>query len=129
MNTRILVCDDDPALLTMMKFKLASEGFDIVAVSNGKEAMDLVNKERFDLLILDIYMPYFSGFEVVSYLRNELKSEVPVILLSAEGLEETVVHSFSLGADDFLSKPFSFSELSLRIKKSLKQPYYGKSTV
>lgn len=117
---KLLLCEDDDALLSLMRFKLSRSGYKNCDVAtDGKEARELVSKNDYDLIITDIYMPFFSGMELTTYLREELKKDTPIIVLSSEGVENTVLQSFSLGINDFMTKPFSPQELIARVKKLL----------
>jgi DNA-binding response OmpR family regulator len=114
---RILVCDDDEVLMTMIRFKLSRENLgEIVKAVDGRDAINLLRKEHFDLIITDIHMPFHSGLELISVVRQELKLDTPIIVLTAEGLEETLMHAYDLGANDFIAKPFSPAELTIRVK-------------
>ncbi|SMD35993.1 Response regulator receiver domain-containing protein [Reichenbachiella faecimaris] len=117
---KILVCEDDEALISMIRFKLSKDNYgEVVKVTDGKSAMHKILHEDFDLIITDIHMPYFSGLELVTFVREKLGNKVPIIVLSLEGIENTVTEAFQLGADDFISKPFSPNELSMRVKRLL----------
>lgn len=117
---KILICDDDEAVVSMIRFKLTREKLgDVSVVNNGREAKAIVTENHFDLIITDIHMPYCSGIELTQFIREELKRNTPIIVLSAEGLENTVLQSFQLGATDFISKPFSPAELAIRVKRIL----------
>jgi len=117
---KILICDDDEALISMIRFKLTRDNYgDIVKVEDGKEAKRALIYNDFDLIITDIHMPYHSGLELITFVREVLDDNIPIIVLSVEGLEGTVNEAFELGADDFITKPFSPSELSTRVKKFL----------
>lgn len=119
-NKKILVCEDDEVLSSMIQFKLNKEAFgEVVKVNNGKEAKEQIDKQTFDLIISDIHMPYFSGLELLEYIRKTLHKETSFIILSSEGLEKTVMEAFDMGATDFLTKPFSPGELSMRVKRLL----------
>lgn len=119
---KILVCDDDEALISMIRFKLSRmELGDVIKVTDGREAKSLLASQDFDLIITDIYMPFHSGLEITSYVREKLNKKTPIIILSAEGLEETVLQAFSIGANDFITKPFSPAELGVRVKRILNQ--------
>jgi DNA-binding response OmpR family regulator len=118
---KILVCDDDEALVSMIRFKLTKENIgEIIKASDGREAMELLKRDDFDLIITDIHMPFHSGLEIVTFVRQQLKKQTPVFILSAEGLEETVLVAFEMGANDFITKPFSPAELAIRVKRLLK---------
>lgn len=118
---KILVCEDDEAILKIMQFKLKKElGAEVESASDGKKAIQALSaRQDYDLIITDIHMPYHSGMEVIEYTRKDLKLEVPIIVLSAEGLDDTLEEAFELGADDFVSKPFSPQELIARVKKQM----------
>ena len=118
---KILLCDDDEALVSMVRFKLGRDQLgEVFVVNDGKQAIQLLKDTIFDLIITDIHMPFYSGLEIVTYVRKELNRNTPIIILSAEGLENTVLQSFEIGANDFLTKPFSPAELSIRVKRLLR---------
>jgi DNA-binding response OmpR family regulator len=114
---RILVAEDNKLILETVVFKLQKEGYEVVKAMNGKESLEYLQNDTFDLLITDLFMPFISGLEVISSLRSEMKSDLPILVLSAAGAEETVLKAFELGADDYMTKPFSLGELSIRVKK------------
>jgi len=114
---RILVAEDNKLILEIVVFKLQKEGYEVVKAMNGKESLEYLQNDTFDLLITDLFMPFISGLEVISALRSEIKSDLPILVLSAAGAEETVLKAFELGADDYMTKPFSLGELSIRVKK------------
>lgn len=114
---KILVAEDEPIMLKTIELRLKKDGYDVIAVSDGREALKQIRENTPDLLITDIMMPYSSGLELVGAVKQELASPIPVIILSAMGQEDVVVKAFKLGADDFLNKPFSPNELSLRVKR------------
>jgi DNA-binding response OmpR family regulator len=114
---KILVAEDEPIMLKTIELRLRKDGYDVTAVSDGREALKQIRENTPDLLITDIMMPYSSGLELVGAVKQELPSPIPVIILSAMGQEDVVVKAFKLGADDFLNKPFSPNELSLRVKR------------
>ena len=113
---KILVCEDEEILLTSLEFRLKKQGFEIVLAKDGKEAIEKIKTESPDLIVADIMMPNVTGLELISYVRKKLKSDMPIIMISAMGNDETVLKAFRLGAIDFISKPFKPSELVLRIK-------------
>lgn len=117
---KILICEDDLMTLKALEHKLKNEGYDTLTVLDGKQAISLLtNTPDIDLLLTDLHMPMVSGLELISHVRNEMKSHMPIIMLTRVGLEDTVLHAFELGADDYITKPFSPEELSLRIKRLL----------
>ena len=114
---KILVCEDEEMLLTSLEFRLRKQGFEVIRATDGQEAKDKVQAEMPDLIIADIMMTNVSGLELTDFIRNEMKSAVPIIMISALGNDDTVLEAFQLGANDFISKPFKPIELVLRIKK------------
>ena len=119
---KILICDDDEALVSMMRFKFTKENLgEVIVAPDGREAKNHLRNEKFDLVITDIHMPFHSGLELTTFIREELKLDTPIIVLSAEGLENTVLQAFEIGANDFITKPFSPSELAVRVKRILKR--------
>ena len=113
---KILVCEDEEILLTSLEFRLNKQGHDVVLAKDGKEALEKIQKESVDLIVADIMMPHVTGLELVTFIRQQMKSDVPIIMISALGNDEMVLKAFEIGATDFISKPFKPSELVLRIK-------------
>ncbi|MBK6398489.1 MAG: response regulator transcription factor [Bacteroidetes bacterium] len=120
---KVLVCEDDEMVLKMVEFKLEKEGYEVILAKDGKEAIDKIDKLRPDIIITDIMMPYLTGLEIVHQVRKQLNIKVPIIIVSSIGLEKTVLEAFQLGADDFITKPFSPNELSVRVKRLLMKSY------
>ena len=116
---RILVVDDDRGMLKLVSTTLQSNGFEILTASGCTEAIQLIQQELPDLIILDILLPVSDGFDVCSRVREW--SQVPIIILSALDDEGTKVKCFELGADDYLTKPFGIRELRARIKAVLRR--------
>ena len=116
---RILVIEDEVMVLKSIEFKLKKEGFDVLTAPDGKVALNLLSTETFDMILTDLMIPYYSGLELISHIRNELKSKVPIIVLSAIGQEVSIMEAFRLGANDYMTKPFIPNELIIRIRKEL----------
>lgn len=116
---RILVAEDNKLILDTVVFKLQKEGYEVVKAKDGKECMEYLESGSYDLLVTDLFMPFISGHEIVSAVRSEMKIDIPILVLSAAGAEETVLKAFELGADDYMTKPFSLGELSIRVRKLL----------
>lgn len=117
---RILVAEDDNALAQFLRKGLETENYAIDCASDGEEAQHLAEQYDFDLMLLDVNLPRRNGFEVLSRLR-QLKPSLPVLLLTAHGKIEDRVRGLDLGADDYIVKPFSFSELCARIRALLRR--------
>lgn len=115
---RILIAEDDELILKTVEHKLLKEGYEVLISRNGKEAINLIEETEVDLIITDIMMPFASGIEMLSALKN-LKKQIPVIMLSSMGQEDVILEAFQMGAADFMVKPFSPNELILRIKRLL----------
>ena len=122
-DTKILVVDDEKDLCEILQFNLESEGFDIEVAYSGEEALSK-QIELFDLLLLDVMMGGMSGFKLADKIRKEMGLMVPIIFLTARETENDMLTGFNVGADDYLSKPFSIKELVARIKAVLRR---GKS--
>jgi two-component system KDP operon response regulator KdpE len=116
---RILIVDDELAIIKFLRANLEADGFETLAAIDGAEALETVERELPDLLVLDIMMPKMDGFEVCRHLREW--SQMPIIMLSARGDEEDKVKCLNLGADDYISKPFGVSELTARVKAVLRR--------
>jgi len=129
-NARILVVDDAPAILEAVTDALAAEGFEVQGSSDGKEALELALREPFDLVVLDLMLPGLSGTEICRRLRAE--SPVPIIMLTARDAEADRVLGLEIGADDYVTKPFSEVELLSRVRAILRRrelDRLGESTV
>ena len=116
---KILAVDDDRLTLELVNSALEKEGYELLMAVDGKEAIEIIENNNPDLIITDIMMPFVSGLEVISHVRNKLDSETPIIVFSAAGQEEMVLKAFNLGANDFMGKPFSPNELVIRVKRLL----------
>ena len=115
----ILVVDDEPRMIQFIRMNLELEGYRVLQASNGLEALDTVRDELPDLVILDVMMPDLDGFETLRILRET--SDVPVIMLTVKSEEDDVVRGLRLGADDYVTKPFSPRELSSRVQALLRR--------
>ncbi len=116
---RILVAEDNKLILETIAHSLSREGYEILKAPDGKECLKILEDNAVDLIITDLYMPYINGHEVISILREERKINTPIMVLSAGGAEDNVLKAFELGADDFMVKPFSLVELTIRVRKLL----------
>lgn len=114
---KILVAEDEPMLLKTIELKLKKEGYEVISASDGRQAIEQIEKEVPDLIITDIMMPYASGLEIISFVRKSITKKTPIIILSAMEQEKVVMEAFELGADDYITKPFSLNELAIRVKR------------
>lgn len=117
---KILVAEDEPIMLKTIELRLKKDGHTVITTTDGRQAMEQIEAQDPDLIITDIMMPYSSGLEIVGMVKNRATRKVPVIILSAMGQENVVLDAFNLGADDFISKPFSPNELSMRVKRFIR---------
>jgi len=116
---RILLADDDELLASLLNFRLKKGGYEVHHSSDGKQVKEYLETEMPDIIVSDIMMPYFSGIELINYVRKDLGSNTPIIIISSAGNEENVLSAFELGANDFISKPVSPSELMVRLAREL----------
>src|SRR5215472_5738747 len=116
---RILAVDDDPQLLRLVTKNLQLEGYDVEAASDGQQAVDQIESTKFDLVILDVMMPKLDGFTVCERVREF--SNVPIIIVTALGQDNDKIRGLDLGADDYLTKPFSVAELLARVRAVMRR--------
>jgi DNA-binding response OmpR family regulator len=116
---RILLVDDEQAVQTLLAYPLRKEGYEVVAATTGQEALDRFRDGRFDLVVLDVMLPQVDGFDVCRELRA--KSTVPIIMLTAKAEEFDKVLGLELGADDYITKPFSLREFRSRVRAVLRR--------
>lgn len=115
---KILIAEDDELMLKTLELRLKKDGHEVILSSDGRDALLKIQQNNLDLVISDIMMPYVSGLEIISFLaENYQPKKIPIIVLSGMGQEDIVLEAFQLGADDFITKPFSPSELSVRVKR------------
>lgn len=118
-NRNVLVVDDEPKILEVVSALLESHGFCVFSAENGPKALEIFNKENISLVLLDLMMPGMSGEEVCIAIRR--KSRIPIIMLTAKVDEDNVVEGLTLGADDYITKPFGLKELYARVESVLRR--------
>ena len=118
-SPRILLVDDEQSIQTLLSYPLRKEGYDVVHATDGRQALDRFDEQAFDLVVLDLMLPKLDGLEVCRRLRS--KSAVPIIMLTAKSEEIDKVVGLELGADDYITKPFSMREFSSRVKAALRR--------
>ncbi len=118
-TNNILVVEDDRNLLDTLKYNLHKEGYAVITAVDGAEALDIARREKPDLIILDIMLPKMSGFEVCRILRKEMT--VPILMLTAKADETDKIVGLEIGADDYMTKPFSLRELLARVRAMLRR--------
>ncbi|NNV57192.1 response regulator transcription factor [Limnovirga soli] len=115
---KVLIAEDDPVMLSLIKHRLSLDNYTINANSDARDALQSMETFKPDLIITDIVMPYTSGLELIGIIRSS-GIKVPILVLSAIDQEATVLEALSIGADDFITKPFNDKELSMRVKRLL----------
>lgn len=125
---RVLVVEDEPKIAHAIKKGLEHESYAVDAVYDGSEGYDLALAEQYDVLILDVMLPSMDGIEICIKLRNQ-NIHTPILMLTAKGQIEDKVVGFNSGADDYLTKPFAFAELSVRIRALTRRPQNTTATI
>lgn len=125
-KTAILVADDDPQILRLVARNLQLEGYDVVTATDGQEALEHLEAQSFDLGVLDVMMPKLDGFTTLSRVREF--SRVPIIMVTARGQDQDKIHGLDLGADDYLTKPFSVEELLARVRSVLRRSQFASNS-
>ncbi len=123
---KILLVEDEESLAVGLEFNLTEDGYDVTLAKDGKEALDLFNSNEYDLIILDIMLPFYNGFEIAEKIRKKYQ-QMPILFLSARSGISDKIKGLELGADDYLTKPFHLNELLLRIKGMLKRKEWYKN--
>jgi DNA-binding response OmpR family regulator len=118
-SARILLVDDEQSIQTLLSYPLRKEGYQVVQATDGRQALERFEEQPFDLVVLDLMLPKVDGLEVCRQLRG--RSSVPIIMLTARSDEIDKVVGLELGADDYITKPFSLREFSSRIKAALRR--------
>jgi two-component system, OmpR family, alkaline phosphatase synthesis response regulator PhoP len=123
---KLLVVDDEEDILELLRFNLTSEGFQVVCAPTGEEALERVKTDRPDLILLDLMLPGIDGLEVAKRLKNQADTRaIPIVMLTAKGEEGDIVKGLELGADDYMTKPFSRKVLAARIRAVLRRKEAG----
>jgi two-component system, OmpR family, response regulator len=118
-TTRILLVDDEQSVQTLLSYPLRKDGYHVTPALDGREALERFKESRFDLVVLDLMLPKLDGVEVCRQLRRQ--SQVPIIMLTAKGSETDKVAGLEVGADDYITKPFSMREFRSRVKAALRR--------
>jgi DNA-binding response OmpR family regulator len=118
-SARILLVDDEQSIQTLLSYPLRKDGYHVTSALDGSEALQRFGEARFDLVILDLMLPKLDGVEVCRQLRS--RSQVPIIMLTAKGSETDKVAGLEVGADDYITKPFSLREFRSRVKAALRR--------
>jgi DNA-binding response OmpR family regulator len=116
---KLLIAEDDPLTSKAIEHRLMLDNYEIHTAFNGKRAIEILKKEDFDLLLVDIHMPFKGGLEIIDYVRNELNKTIPIAVVSRIGISEVVQKAFEMGADEYITKPFDPEDLSKKVKQIL----------
>ena len=116
---KVLVVEDEPALVDTLEYSLTRQGYDVSTATDGAKALEIARKEQPDLVVLDVMLPSLDGFEVCRILRQEMS--VPILMLTARTDEVDKIVGLEVGADDYMTKPFSMRELTARVKALLRR--------
>lgn len=119
-KVKILLAEDDPNLGSILRTFLTSKGFEVSLAQNGKTAFEKFNREQFDFCVFDVMMPEMDGFTLAEQIRK-LDKRVPILFLTAKSMKDDVLQGFTMGADDYVTKPFEMSELLARINAILRR--------
>jgi len=125
-KTRILLAEDDPNLGTLLKEYLEAKEFETVLCTDGDKAFKVFNQQQFDFVILDVMMPIKDGFTVAKEIRTTNK-KIPIIFLTAKSMKADTLKGFNIGADDYVTKPFSMEELIVRVNAILRRTEKGRT--
>ena len=124
-NNKILLVDDEQDILELLEYNLVKQDFDIVKCDNGEDALSVSRDQDIDLILLDLMLPGISGIDVCRILKNdEITKNIPIIMITAKGEESDIIKGLEVGADDYVTKPFSISVLTARIKSILRRNSY-----
>ena len=120
-HVKVLIADDGRVMRTVISAKLTEKGYAVTAVASGREALESIEREPVDLVVLDIHMPDMGGLETLRHLRERYSAiQLPVIMATANDEDEDIIESFEAGANDFVSKPINFPVLFARMETHLK---------
>jgi len=126
-NISILVVDDEEPLRNLLQISLQRHGYHVAIARNGREALEVAASRKIDLVLLDIMMPEMDGFATCLELRK--RSDIPIVMLTALNRPDDIVHGFNLGADDYITKPFTFREVEVRLQAILRRVYWSQERV
>jgi DNA-binding response OmpR family regulator len=119
-NSKILIIEDEESLAKGLEYNLVDEGYEVDWAENGKEGLDMFNSTNYDIIILDIMLPFLDGFEVAKNMK-QVDPQIPILILTARTSDRDKISGLEHGADDYMTKPFNLDELILRIRGMLKR--------
>lgn len=119
MKKKILIIEDNPMVVRSLEFKLTKDGYEVIVAEDGRKALETLKEDdSIQLVITDLMLPYVTGTELIEYIRINMPT-LPIIVLSTSNQEEIITDAFMMGVNDFITKPFSPNELSLRVKRTI----------
>jgi DNA-binding response OmpR family regulator len=119
---KILICDDDTMTIRLLEYQFKRDGFEVFKANSGREARNiLLENEDIKVLITDVYMPSMNGLELITFVRNELKKSIPIVVISRVNVDENIHEALSLEADVYMTKPFNLDDLSHKVNQLLKK--------
>jgi len=124
---KILLVEDEETLAIGLEYNLSAEGYEVDLAEDGKKALEFIDSNQYDLIVLDIMLPYFDGFEIAKHVR-EIDPRIPILFLTARTTAEDRIKGLKIGADDYLTKPFHLDELLLRIQGMLRRKSWYQTT-
>lgn len=127
-GSRILVVEDEESLAVGLEFNLSEEGYDVHLARDGRQALAFFNANEYDLILLDVMLPFFDGFEIAQKMR-EKSQQIPILILTARTSDEDRIKGLEIGVDDYMTKPFHLRELLLRIKRMLRRKKWYRAVV
>lgn len=127
-GSKILVVEDEESLAVGLEFNLSEEGYDVHVARDGKQALKLFRANEYDLILLDIMLPFYDGFEVAKKIR-EKSLQVPILILTARTSDDDRIEGLEIGADDYMTKPFHLKELILRVKRMLRRKNWYRTVI
>lgn len=114
-----MIIEDNPMVVKSLEFKLTKDGYEVIVAEDGRKALEILKQEEtIQLVITDLMLPYVTGIELIEYIRKNTPT-LPIIVLSTSNQEEIITDAFMMGVNDFITKPFSPNELSLRVKRTI----------
>lgn len=125
-GSKILLVEDEETMGRGLEYNLSEEGYQVIWAKDGKQALDYFDENEFDMIVLDIMLPYYDGFEVAKKIRDK-SPQIPILMLTARSGIEDKIRALTIGSDDYLTKPFHLNELLLRIRGMLKRKQWYKA--
>ena len=127
-GSAILIVEDEESLAVGLEYNMTEEGYRVVRADDGRRAVEIFQTQEFDLVVLDIMLPYIDGFEVAEQIR-QVSPQIPILMLTARTSQADRIHGLEIGADDYLAKPFHLDELLLRVKGMLRRKQWYRETI